>query len=382
MSSASNDAAAAIADLETAIDRLRGAEGAGGHGPGAPIQRMADAALVTGDRPIPVRPGPLAGIRRRVKAATRRATRWYVEGLAHEVRIFQVASVDAAKATATRADRQEEELGELSRRVSALTERLVRMERAARAPARQRPEVGVARAPEASPPAAERVADSFDYFGFELAGRGTLEEISARQNQYVELFADRDPVLDAGCGRGEFLELLKDAGIEARGADTNPDMVAHCRERGMDVAHADAIGVLEGLDEDSLGGLFAAQLVEHLAPARLVAFLEGAARALRPDGRIVLETINPASLVALRNYFADLTHEQPLVPETLAFLVESTGFREVEIRYTSPVDDAARLAHPTGDGVPPEMLATLGRNVDLLNALLFAPQDYAIIARL
>jgi 2-polyprenyl-3-methyl-5-hydroxy-6-metoxy-1,4-benzoquinol methylase len=178
-------------------------------------------------------------------------------------------------------------------------------------------------------------------------------------------------VLDIGCGRGEFLSLLREAGVEARGIDADADMVAYATGEGLDVEQADAVAYLEALDDGSLGGVFAAQVVEHLPPAALVRLLELAAAKLRPGGLLVAETINPLSPLALRSYFADLTHEQPLVPGTLVLLAEQAGFRDVDVRYANEPEE--RLA------VPDDPL--IAGNVRRLNELLFGPLDYAILAR-
>ena len=148
-------------------------------------------------------------------------------------------------------------------------------------------------------------------------------------------------------------------------------MVAYARGEGLDVEQADALAYLESLDDGSLGGIFAGQVVEHLPPATLVRLLELAAAKLRPGGLLVAETINPLSPLALRSYFADLTHAQPLVPETLALLAQQAGFREVEARFLN--EPAERLAIPDDP-----MIAA---NVRKLNDILFAPLDYAILAR-
>ncbi len=212
--------------------------------------------------------------------------------------------------------------------------------------------------------------------------RGSREEITERQRDFVERFADVDDIMDIGCGRGEFLQLLKDAGKSARGVDADAEMAEWCREQGLDVRHGEGIAALAATAAGSLGGVFAAQVVEHLPPGPLVAFLVAAQNALRPGGVIVLETINPASLSALRNYFADLTHAQPLVPQTLAFLVETSGFHDVEVELRSPLPDDQRLRElPHPDGTPPELVEASAHNVNRLNDLLFAPQDYAVIAR-
>jgi len=148
----------------------------------------------------------------------------------------------------------------------------------------------------------------------------------------------------------------------ARGVDADGDMVAFARGDGLDVEQADAVTYLESLPEGSLGGIFMGQVVEHLPPAMLVRTLELCAQKLREGGLMIAETINPLSPLALRNYFADLTHAQPLVPETLAVLARQVGFSQVETRFLNPPDAV--------EGVAPEVAD-----------ILFAPLDYAIVAR-
>ena len=196
--------------------------------------------------------------------------------------------------------------------------------------------------------------------------------------------------VDIGCGRGEFLELLREQGIPARGIDTNPEMVARCAERGLDVARADALGYLRALPDASVGGLFSAQVVEHLEPRYLARLLAAMHRVLRPGGRAVIETINPASWSAFFSaYLRDVTHRQPLHPDTLQHLLRAAGFTAVEVVYRSPPPPASRLqrlpvdpalaATPAGAALC-ELAGAFNRNVDRLNGLLFAEQDYAAIA--
>lgn len=396
-----------VGELRTELDRLAAAGPAGAARTGSVetgLRTMQRTKGVTGDHAITVRPGALAPARRAVKSGTRKATRWYVERLAVAVREFADAATTTADALAARMGVLEGRIGrveqaqaealaalraDMERGQEALGDRIARQERAEGRPAGPAP---VTAATGAAPPAASAPAPSaarddaqvhgFDYFAFEATMRGSREEIGARQERYVGLFADVDDILDVGCGRGEFLELLRAAGKRAAGVDVDGDMVARCREAGLDVEQQDGVARLEAAAPGSLGGVFAAQVVEHLPPRVLVAFLDAARRAMREGGVLVLETINPASLSALRNYFADLTHSQPLVPETLRFLVSSAGFAEARIELTSPVPDAARLTDvPFGDSVPEEALAASHRNVELLNGILFAPQDYAVIAR-
>ncbi len=250
-----------------------------------------------------------------------------------------------------------------------------------------------AAAPGAPAPAsgapAPALADATAYAIFEDAFRGAQTDIAARQRRYVACFEGASDVLDVGCGRGEFLELLRDGGIAARGIDVNAEMVERCRERGLEATRADALAHVAGLPEESLGGLFSAQVVEHLDADYLLRLLAAVQRALRPGARIVLETINPASWSAFFwSYIRDITHRQPLHPDTLGYLLRAHGFVDVEIVYSAPVPDTDRLRRaPAGAGVDAApngaalrgLIETYNRNVDKLNGLLFAHQDYAAI---
>ncbi|HXH05220.1 MAG TPA: class I SAM-dependent methyltransferase, partial [Vicinamibacterales bacterium] len=231
------------------------------------------------------------------------------------------------------------------------------------------------------------------YLAFEDCFRGREEEIRARLADYVGLFEGTRDVADIGCGRGEFLELLRERGIGARGVDANPAMVAACRARGLSAEVGDALAWLEARPEASLGGLFAAQVVEHFEPAYLVRFLREAARALAPGARIVLETVNPVSWVAFSGSFLrDPTHAAALHPVTLKFLLVAAGFEEVEIRFRSPLAERDRLRRLPALPAPPpgapaevrrlaELVEAFNLNMERLNDVLFAPLDYAAIGR-
>jgi SAM-dependent methyltransferase len=239
----------------------------------------------------------------------------------------------------------------------------------------------------AGPPAPAPDLNAFKYLGFEDQFRGSPEDISRRLSDYVELFAGQSDVLDLGCGRGEFLELLRARGIAARGIDLNQAMVEASRARGLSVDSGDALGYLSSLADGSLGGLFAAQVVEHLSPDYLGTLLETAAHKVRTGGLIVLETINPACWLAFfESYIRDLTHVRPLHPETLQYMLRVSGFHDVRVEYKSPVAEASRLQPivvPDQD-LPPavdDVIQAFNENVAKLNARLFTYQDYAVIGR-
>jgi len=230
--------------------------------------------------------------------------------------------------------------------------------------------------------AASRAAADSAYTAFENRFRGSREEVRARQADYVELFRNLSPVLDLGCGRGEFLELLRAAGVQARGVEGNANVVRECRESGLDVAQGDLLDLLEKQETGSLGGIFAAQVVEHLPPPVLTSLLAEAHRSLRVGGLLVLETVNPASVLGFLGVFIrDLTHERPLHPETLRFLAAAAGFSDVRIEMRSPVPTDECLHLVPSSGLPPAVFRTLNDNVERLNALLFAPVEYVLLAR-
>jgi 2-polyprenyl-3-methyl-5-hydroxy-6-metoxy-1,4-benzoquinol methylase len=224
---------------------------------------------------------------------------------------------------------------------------------------------------------AGRDADSYKYVGFEDQFRGDPAAIRARLADYLPLFAGRSDVLDVGCGRGEFLDLLRQHGVSARGLDINHEMVEVCRARGLTAEQGDAVSFLGAAGDEAFGGLFAAQVVEHLPPDYLIRMLELAWLKLRPGSPIVLETINVASWFAFfQSYIRDVTHVRPLHPDTLAYFLRASGFQRVEIRLREPLPPEHRLRYVPGND---ELRLAFNVNVDRLNELLFSPLDYAAV---
>jgi SAM-dependent methyltransferase len=325
---------------------------------------------VSADRASGRRSGLRGTLAAPAKALLRPLLRWYVAPAVDAQRDFNDVTLKLVDDL-----HQQVETGLDERRIGELEERVLRLERTSR----EKQGSGTSGA---RPPAA-RPQPELDYFAFEARMRGSTADVRARQEPYVDDFRAAAPVLDLGCGRGEFLGLLRDAGIEARGVDRDADMVAFSRAEGLEVEQGDAVTYLETLEDGSLGGIFAAQLVEHLRPPVLVRLLELAAAKLRPGGVLVAETVNPLALGALKNYFADLTHAQPLVPETLVLLARQAGFSRVDVRFLNEPPPEERL-RPVE--LPPEPAfdaarLALAANVARLNDVVFGPQDYAVVAR-
>ena len=260
------------------------------------------------------------------------------------------------------------------------------LERTRRAPA----ERGGAEPPPAEAGDGASDLHAYKYAGFEDAFRGRRADIEAQQRSYLTYFEGASDVLDVGCGRGEFLELLRAGQIQGRGIDVNAEMVARCRERGLDATSADALAYLEALPDASLGGVIAAQVVEHLPATYLIRLLEVAHHKLRPGAHIVLETINPACWMAFFSaYLRDITHVHPLHADTLGYLLRASGFVDVETIFSSPHPEASKLQSvPLGgarnvvsDDETLELLVErFNANVKKLNGLIFAEQDYAAVA--
>ena len=241
----------------------------------------------------------------------------------------------------------------------------------------------------AAPPS--QSTDDYKYVGFEDAFRGSDDSVAAKLEAYLPIFAGASDVVDLGCGRGEFLAALRSAGVTARGVDTNAAMVAVAREQGLDVTRNDALGYIASLPDESIGGVIATQVVEHLEPSYLFKLLDALSRTLRHGAPIVLETINPACWYAFfSSYIRDITHVRPIHPETLQYLLRASGFERVEIRYRSPLPDHVklqmayvpedvRIAADASATTLTRLVDTSNANATRMNELMFAHMDYAVV---
>jgi len=268
--------------------------------------------------------------------------------------------------------------GELLTEVRRLQARLEAVDRAALPAA--------AAATAASPPAAS-APFPLSYLAFEEKHRGPGQAVREQQRAYVRHFTGAPGrVLDAGCGRGEFLELLREAAVPAYGVDLDVEMAARARETGLEVLVGDLLGHLAALPDASLGGIFAAQVIEHMSTEELVRFVRLAHDKIAAGGSFVAETINPCSLATFAGaFYLDLTHTRPVHPEALRFLLEGTGFRQVELEFTSPIPPDMKLqivdVAPWLHDVDKDLVRSVNDNFGRLNGLVYGHQDYAASAR-
>lgn len=253
---------------------------------------------------------------------------------------------------------------------------------------------GAAGATVVSDAGAERAKlESFDYTLFENLHRGSREEIKRRLCVYpdwfkahAEWFKGADSVLDVGCGRGELLEILGEAGIKATGVDLNEEMVGECARRGLSAVTGDAIAHLGSLKNGSLGGIAAVQFIEHLPVATMAEFFRLAFDKLKPGGVIAAETINPACLTTFCGaFYLDMSHTKPVHPLAVRFLLERIGFSDVRIEYLNPYPENMRLKpvplEKIGLWPDPSLVIEYNSTVDKLNGILYSHTDYAVVAR-
>ncbi|HYK16980.1 MAG TPA: class I SAM-dependent methyltransferase [Bryobacteraceae bacterium] len=188
--------------------------------------------------------------------------------------------------------------------------------------------------------------DSVDWLRFADRFRGSESNIRERQQLYAGKLRDASRVLDIGCGRGELLEVLRDAGVAARGIDLSAECVAVCRSKGLDAEQADLFTFLAALDDSSLGGLVCCQVAEHLAPERLPELIRLAHAKLKKGALIAIETPNPECLaIFVSHFYIDPTHRHPIPLALLSFYLEEAGFGNIEIaRFAPAIESMSSLA--------------------------------------
>jgi O-antigen chain-terminating methyltransferase len=219
------------------------------------------------------------------------------------------------------------------------------------------------------------------YVLFEDQFRGSRNEIKERLRFYLPRIRHVGPngqIVDMGCGRGEWLELLHEEGLRAQGLDANPAIVAECRRRGLEVTEAEALAYLRSLPDSSLSAVTGFHIIEHMPWQKLVSVLDETVRVLRPGGVLIFETPNPENLiVGSCNFHADPTHYKPLFPLTLQFLAEHRGLVNVEIIRLNQ----RWWARDPLQFLPPDhaLAATLNPLIELAKERFYSAPDFAVI---
>ena len=216
----------------------------------------------------------------------------------------------------------------------------------------------------------EHLHDSL-YASFEDEFRGPRDEVSRRLEVYIPFLKEAEitgDVLDIGCGRGEWLQLLKAEGIDAQGVDRNRVFIERCRAAGLNVVENDALIYLRSLPNEGLNAVTIFHLVEHLPLETLINIVDEVVRTLKQDGLLIVETPNPENLiVGSHTFYVDPTHRNPIPSQTLQFLLEARGLRSLEILKLRPRDEVK-----------------LGEDSELVtrfNEYFYSAPDYGIVAR-
>ena len=285
-----------------------------------------------------------------VKKVIRKLTRWYVVPMMQD----QITFNSYAVRTINNLNKQNEKMRQILDEKEARIKKLEKLEK-------------------------ENDFD-MDYLAFENKYRGSEESIQKLQEKFVRLYAGKDNILDIGCGRGEFIKTLLNAGKQyVFGMDINPQMVEKCKKDGLSVELRDGVSYLYDNDNLNLGGIFSSQVIEHLKPSQIVKLIKGAYKNLREGSPLILETINPMALVTqTMAYTLDLTHRQYVHPFTIEMLLKEHGFKKVEFIYSSPVDIEAPVLKD--NDMDPKELEKYNEKIRRMHEMLFGYQDYAVIA--
>lgn len=223
-----------------------------------------------------------------------------------------------------------------------------------------------------APQAKSSIPDSF-YLAFENRFRGDAETIRSRQSYYLPMLHkvaplnNGLPLVDIGCGRGEWLQMLPSC-FQRIGIDLNSMNVDACLTQGLNAVQQDALVWLTNQPENSVAAVTAFHVIEHLSFEQFNSLLDECQRVLAPGGIVIFETPNPENLISAATHFhTDPTHIHPLPPAFTEFLVEFKGFEQVQIHRLNPIPREYALNEDS----------EVSRRCD---ALFYGPQDYAVTA--
>lgn len=217
-----------------------------------------------------------------------------------------------------------------------------------------------------------------DYFDFENHFRGPRDLVKNRQKQYIQYYERKKNVLDFGCGRGEFLELLQENGIGAVGIDTYGEFVEYCKLKELNAICGNGLDFLRNVK--TLDGIFLGQVVEHLAIEHIIELCELAYEKLIDGSFLIIETPNPKVLGIYANaFYMDPSHVKPVHPLTMQYLLEKAGFKKIKILYTPESRLPVKIPELSGEHI--NNVSEFNQAMQEIAEILFGSQDYAIIAQ-
>ncbi len=361
------------------------------------ITTMIEANPIELDFPLESGSSWQQRLKRLMMRTVRKSIRWYLSAIVKQIQQFHLSTVQVLSVLQQKIDNQDLKLHQIQtgfeRRCDSINDwvdteladhkrRLNQMERRTRSfqseITQSSEEAGVIPKAESSEEKRSGHVD-IDYFEFEALFRGSEELIRNQQEMFVKYFEGKQNVLDIGCGRGEFLELCRENGIDAMGIDIDEDMVLYCQEKGLNVRQAEALDFLESVEEGKLGGVFMSQVVEHLEPNYLIRLIELCHSKQADDSYFISETINPESLfVFAHSYYIDMSHVFPAHPKTIEFLLKSAGYSDIEVLTLSPVPDQQKLQKLSQSNYRGtkyyEAFKIYNQNTEKLNKLLYGDQ--------
>jgi SAM-dependent methyltransferase len=210
------------------------------------------------------------------------------------------------------------------------------------------------------------------YMALEDRFRGDRSDIYDRLSVYLPWVDTDHLAIDLGCGRGEWLTLLRDHHIPAIGIDNSPRMVKNCENLKLKVSQIDVLDYLGTLANDSVGTVTGFHIVEHLPFDQVIQLFAETLRVLKPGGVAIFETPNPENvLVGSCNFYIDPTHRNPLPSNMMQFLALEVGFAQTEVKYLHP--NPGELSHEDLPEGPEKQI------IDRFNHFFYSAQDYAII---
>ena len=220
-----------------------------------------------------------------------------------------------------------------------------------------------------------------DYLAFENVFRGKREDILNKQKQYVKYFKNdlQGEVLDIGCGRGEFLEIMKKENIPAYGIDIYDPFINYCLEKELNVKKCDALTHLNSLEDDSLNGVFMDSVVEHIEDDYILALINMVYRKIKKGTYFIIITPNPETFGGLHNFNIDLEHKKPIHYLTLEYLLKCEGFTEVERYEAIEADFPDKLLKLKKDEI--KNIKQYNDNIDIINKYLLGNREHVAIAK-